>query len=288
MFFVFLVDIQIEEKNVELNDELQQERLEHERAMESLTAVSQCWFCVVGNRTHCVCAQEQARVEELEGELSETKKQLSAAEKAAKAAGGKTRPTGRPTGRPTKSAAGSQVKGSQINKFSTLRSGGVMTQTMRGVQWDLTGELHALKAQKAELREKLERERKTMIQVMSLVQQLSIVTGTNDGGLGALGLSSVRPSPAASRVGSVIYRGQSAVDARSRARAALAGAAASLATSGERASGTADDDKNDAKQTSSATSAGESAAERIRDAIATIAEADNEVVFVLFCFISFF
>lgn len=189
----------IETKNQELNEELQQERVEHERSMAQL-------------------AEAREAHAELEEDVVQLKKQLERAQKDVKDAkvvannvnqylsirSGGSRIGKRPSAgaRPLTAAAaarpgarpGGSVIVSSANKYSTMRD-----MTLRGVTYDLSGELQNMKAQKAELvrapqtakwlltaittcwqRDKLERERKIMIEVMALISQLNIVVGTHD------------------------------------------------------------------------------------------------------------
>lgn len=152
----------IEKKNQELHDELQQERVDHERTIAQLTEARDA---------HDDLDQD---VQELKRELKQAKDSAAVNHLLSVRSGGSrigARPGGGGTLRPTRPGA-NRPDGSSANRFSTLRVDAGFV--------DLSAEVRALKQQKVELRDQLERESKKLVEVMSLVSQLNIVMGINN------------------------------------------------------------------------------------------------------------
>jgi hypothetical protein len=172
----------IEKKNQELHDELQQERVDHERTIAQLAETRDA---------HDDLEQD---VQELKRELKQAKDTAAVNHLLSVRSGGSrigARPgaTLRPGGtlRPARPGA-NRPDGSSANRFSTLRVDAGFV--------DLSAEVRALKQQKVELRDQLERESKKLVEVLALVSQLNIVMGINSssGGSGV-----VPPTPLTAR-----------------------------------------------------------------------------------------
>jgi hypothetical protein len=152
----------IENKNQELHEELQQERVDHERTLAQMNEA------------------REAR-DDLEQDVQELTRELQKSKDAAlkpdfnnllsvRSGGSRVTPRAAGTMRPVRPVATPGRGASAANRFSTMRAGDV------GVV-DLSAEVRLLKQQKAELREQLEAETKKHVEVLSLLNQLNVVMG---------------------------------------------------------------------------------------------------------------
>lgn len=150
----------IENKNQELHEELQQERLEHERSLAQLA------------EARAARDDLEQDVQELTRELKQTKESATTQKNLTALlsvrSGGSRVGTMRPT-RPGMTPSRPGGVQSSANRFSTMRvDAGVV---------DLSAEVRALKQQKVELREQLEAETKKHLEVTALLNQLNIIMG---------------------------------------------------------------------------------------------------------------
>ena len=170
---------------------MQQERTDHERAIKQM-------------------AELRASNAELEDDVEELKKQVAARDATIAAAASKAATDSAVAAAATSSAlaakndlaqflsprsGGSRVSrrgvserpgaASEANRFSTLRDAKGTLRAGASAQIDLASEVQSLKAQRAELRDRLDAERLKFVDVLGLVRQLSIVVGV-DGASNAL------------------------------------------------------------------------------------------------------